>query len=484
MTIEIQNVGPIHSLSIPLPDGGGVVRLLGANGSGKSTALAAVDSAARGVPMEARARRGTKSGTIEGLGIKLSVGPQRMGARKGELTVDAFDQRIRLGDLVDPGLKDADAANRKRIQTLCAIAGIEPDAAKFRALCADLDDSALRGELVEVAARVRAELHRRAREHETRATEQAERARTLFEQVADVDGAPAADAAQAALESAIGAESALKARAAQAGEAQRRAEKARAELERIGADAPDLDALGASVHRDRRAEADAEKAVAAAKAALAEREAELEAVQAQHRDSERELESALRAEADRAAARKALEEATAVADAPTDGDLSAVHDAVTQARADVARAAQAERAAGQREQAQAAEATALAESKRAESLRDAASRTDAVLVEHLSSVMPEGLRVIDGRLAIERDGVPVDYAELSEGERWRIAIDAALSASGARQMIAIEQPAWEGLDADARAAIHAHAVERGAWILTAEADHDAVGPLRAEAFTR
>ena len=483
MTIEIQNVGPIHSLTIPLPDGGGVVRLRGPNGSGKSTALAAVDSAARGVPMEARARRGTKSGTVEGLGIKLSVGPQRMGARKGELTVDAFDQRIRLGDLVDPGLKDADAANRKRIQTLCAIAGIEPDAERFRALCADLDDSALRGELVEVAARVRAELHRRAREHETRATEQAERARTLFEQVADVDGAPAADVAQAALESAIGAESALKARAAQAGEAQQRAAKARAELERIGAEAPDLDALreAARIAGDRASEAT--ELVDEIQKRLREAMADMDAANVAERQALRDVEAAEQAAADRIAARKALEEATAVADAPTDGDLSAAHDAVAQARADVARAAQAERAAEQRAKAQAAEEAAKTEHAKAEALRYAATRTDTVLVDHLSSVMPEGLRVLDGRLVIERDGAPVDYAELSEGERWRIAIDAALSAAGSRQIIAIEQPAWEGLDADARAAIQKHARERGAWILTAEADHAAVGPLRAEVMS-
>ena len=34
--IEIKNIGPISTASIPIPEGGGVVVLRGKNGSGKS----------------------------------------------------------------------------------------------------------------------------------------------------------------------------------------------------------------------------------------------------------------------------------------------------------------------------------------------------------------------------------------------------------------------------------------------------------------
>ncbi|MCB1771940.1 MAG: AAA family ATPase, partial [Candidatus Competibacteraceae bacterium] len=46
--IMIKNIGAIESVSIPVPKGGGVVVLRGRNGSGKSTALDAIQSAVSG----------------------------------------------------------------------------------------------------------------------------------------------------------------------------------------------------------------------------------------------------------------------------------------------------------------------------------------------------------------------------------------------------------------------------------------------------
>ena len=39
MNVKIKNIGPISTLSMPVPEGGGVVVLKGRNGSGKGTAL-------------------------------------------------------------------------------------------------------------------------------------------------------------------------------------------------------------------------------------------------------------------------------------------------------------------------------------------------------------------------------------------------------------------------------------------------------------
>jgi DNA repair exonuclease SbcCD ATPase subunit len=46
--IEIKNIGPIASVTIPVPEAGGVVVLTGRNGSGKSHALEAVSAATTG----------------------------------------------------------------------------------------------------------------------------------------------------------------------------------------------------------------------------------------------------------------------------------------------------------------------------------------------------------------------------------------------------------------------------------------------------
>ena len=43
-TVEIVNDGAIEKLTIPVPDGGGIVVMKGRNGSGKTTALDAVES--------------------------------------------------------------------------------------------------------------------------------------------------------------------------------------------------------------------------------------------------------------------------------------------------------------------------------------------------------------------------------------------------------------------------------------------------------
>ena len=118
----------------------------------------------------------------------------------------------------------------------------------------------------------------------------------------------------------------------------------------------------------------------------------------------------------------------------------------------------------------------------AERIRVSAQRTDDVLADHLAAVMPQGLLVVDGRLVVERGERMVPFGELSDGERWRVALDIAISAIGTAGLIAIPQMAWEGLDGPARRMIAEHAKERGVTIVTAEADHDQVQPLRAEVF--
>src|SRR5690606_5567099 len=73
---------------------------------------------------------------------------------------------------------------------------------------------------------------------------------------------------------------------------------------------------------------------------------------------------------------------------------------------------------------------------------------------------------------------------LSEGERWRLALDLAIEALGdGDAVLSISQSAWEGLDGNARRAINEHARSRGTVIVTAEADHEVVGELRAEVFS-
>ena len=67
-TIEVKNIGPVEQVSIPVPEGGGIVVLKGRNGSGKTQTLRAIESAAtgRGRPS---VRDGALRGEINGLGV-------------------------------------------------------------------------------------------------------------------------------------------------------------------------------------------------------------------------------------------------------------------------------------------------------------------------------------------------------------------------------------------------------------------------------
>jgi hypothetical protein len=70
-TIEIVNVGCVRHLTIPVAPG--IVCLRGRSDIGKSCALDAVNRLAGG-DADLLPRRGTEKGTVEGLGIKITVG--------------------------------------------------------------------------------------------------------------------------------------------------------------------------------------------------------------------------------------------------------------------------------------------------------------------------------------------------------------------------------------------------------------------------
>ena len=110
-----------------------------------------------------------------------------------------------------------------------------------------------------------------------------------------------------------------------------------------------------------------------------------------------------------------------------------------------------------------------AESARSASkaIRNAAKGTDDVL----SSLIPQGpLRVEDGRLVVSSDRSESElFAELSDGERWTIAIDLAANQLDADGLLVIPQPAYEGLTESIREMINSHAKERKVTIITAEA---------------
>lgn len=484
--ITIRDVGPIEAVTIPVPEHGGVVVLRGANGTGKSTALDAIDTMARGNgALSARARHGAKKGSIEGLGASVTVGLTKS-SRKGELEVATFEARVNVAALVDPGIKDPAIADRYRIATACGLAGIEPDPEQFRAIATDveLDESVFEGDdIVLIAGRVRNAIHAAARSWEAKGIDLAARSRALFEAAGEPGDTVPVEQAQQALEAAIAEQSALKARATAAAASAGRAAMARQRLQALEAHPIDLDSLRGEVGEAEAALPALQQTVLDLQAKLAEAEQEARDCETYLGTKRRELAAAERAQADREEARQAVEQAAAVEAAPSPEALADADYRVNVARQALAKAATAERAARQREEADRVHAEALAAADRATALRDASQQTDAVLAAHLAAVMPQGLRVQDGRLVVDRGKRVVPFGELSDGERWHIALDLAIEAMGGTGLVAIQQVAWEGLDGPSRRSIAEHAETRGVLIVTAEADHGEVaGPLRAEVF--
>jgi hypothetical protein len=69
-------------------------------------------------------------------------------------------------------------------------------------------------------------------------------------------------------------------------------------------------------------------------------------------------------------------------------------------------------------------------------------------------------------------GPSIPYHDLSDGEKWTIAIDIGADQVGEGGLLVISQIGWEGIDGANRQEIHHHAVSRGVYILTAEASSD------------
>ncbi len=138
-TIEIKNVGPIEYLPIRLAHGtaqGGVHVFRGRNESGKSTAIKAV-GALMGSGDKLNLRRGATSGSVAGYGTSITLGGTTRVNGDVELFVNRIEDVYSFDKLVDPGLKDGEAADKVRVKALISAWRVEPDAQTWR----DLFDS-------------------------------------------------------------------------------------------------------------------------------------------------------------------------------------------------------------------------------------------------------------------------------------------------------------------------------------------------------
>jgi len=465
-TIRLENVGPIDRLSIPLPDAG-VVVLRGRNGAGKSHALAAVDSliGGRGRPP---CRDGARKGLVEGVGAKITIG--RSTRRTGEAEVVTLEGRLDISQLVQPPIKDEEAADRQRIKALIQLSGQPADAQTFKTILPDdielgelLAPGDLAGDPVSVASKIKRALEAEARRFERTAADALSRANTLEGQIGDAaldvldeqDAVEQRRGAEAELEKALLALRELETRAEQVEQRRQQAEKAK----------QTLDSLRSQVPADQSIESlEVEEAELAGKIEKLERA--LAVARERRQQLRRQLDQARRVQAQI----EQLEQVVAKVPEPVPGEqIEQARQAVAEARKEYDRAVEAVRIYRIQQQALEARQQLRAAEISAERLRRAARATDDVLNDLVGRVTGR-LRVEAGRLVCDTDRGVEPFSELSPGERWRIALEIAVEQVGQGGLVTVPQECWEGLDPINRAEIAEIARQVGVVILTAEAD--------------
>ncbi len=124
--VNIQDVGAIENVTIPIRKGT-IVKLVGANGSGKSTAIKALTSAVTKENVGLRPRDGRMSGKVRLPGATVSFGARISRKETGEQTV-AFaivEDGTGISKIISPGIKDEVAADKKRLEGVLDVIGAE-----------------------------------------------------------------------------------------------------------------------------------------------------------------------------------------------------------------------------------------------------------------------------------------------------------------------------------------------------------------------
>ena len=474
--IELENVGPVSHLRLQIPPDGGLVILRGRNGTGKSTTLAAIQSAATGKG-NLSVKDGELRGEVRAFGATVTVAQRT--SRRGDVEVITLEGPGDVSTLVDPGLKSDDAADNRRIRSLLALTNTKCEPSIFWPLLdgrerfeSIVTPKAIEGDdPVEMAARIKRDIDAKALATEGQRDHAQGRASALLSQNEGIDLDEASDASElaeayAAARSTITAtESAARSYAERVKERDEAAAKLAA-LPKVERHPDDLRNafIDASQNHQRLVDelADLERQVAACKAAIVE--AGQTVATAKHALELSASEAARRSDLEALVAKPLPDEVNAV-DVEV-ARLASVKAQQAMERGALVRAAIQRRATAQEELDRAGKF-----STEALLLRSAGRSTDDVL-SGLVKKANSRLWVEAGRLILETGRGKTYFADLSHGEKWKIALDVAIDAVGRGGVLVCPQEAYEGLDPINRQMIADHLAGTGVVMFTAEATDD------------
>lgn len=487
-TLHVENIGPVESLDIPTRPGT-VIVLEGPNGAGKTTVLDAVGAIANKRGAGLTSLDGTTGGFVEGFGVTIKVARGGANRRLGDGgVVIGIEDKLNIADFVDPPVKEAGAADLRRIKALVQLTQTSPAIEDYHALVGGPERfSELVKDLVFDAADPvgTADKIKRALEAASRVAEQTavNHHGSAVAKLKENDGvnmqAPHDEQfLQLNLEQAISAESGLKQQrhhAQQSAAKREQAERALAEFRASIAGGATLEQCQQKLQIATQSEAAASQAVADARDALRSAESGLADARFARTSAESSLKAAQEQQQSMQGWERAIAETADVAN-PTDEQLAAAIETVQAARnamvegVRVRDALQREASAKVLEQ-KAAEARAISAK-----LRDAAQGTMDVLSVAVKSLSPR--ITIDGNFRLVVKGHvrgDVFFGDLSAGERWRLAFDLAIEAfkkRGERGLLAIPQEAWEGLDEHNRREVVEAVSQTDLVVFAAQASRD------------
>lgn len=459
--IEVDKIGPISHLNIGLPEGG-IVVLQGRNGTGKSETIEAVNKLLGQDADIATPTDGFDRGYVEGLGARLGVG--RTTRRTGQLEVITIDSRFSVADLVNPPIKNLEAADEHRTKAILGILQVRPDIHDWLPIAEK--DPDIEKQIHEVftgapnvlvmAARLKKHFGDLAKSVEEKAKEEQTAVRLLIEAdprvSADREPVMPANLAELSekLTAATKAYGKLEDRLAKSQQQAPLVE----ELESLERESCDVDAVNAEAARLVKALDDAY---------LEYERLRNEATQAQAAAERTRL------IAERVAKLRSTIDRTT---APTEKELQEARLAAQNAELDLIESEKTKKLIADRAIARERSHTARIYDRTAELLRQSSKMPEAILTR-LAQSRVEGLIFEGGRLMVDHPKRGrIAFAELSTGERWKFAMMVAICGVGEGGLLTIPQDAWQDLDPTNRKLIAQIAVENKVVVLTAECTDD------------
>jgi|GEM_PF-867947 len=478
-TITAENLGPISALEFALT-APGVTVLVAPNGSGKTILLEAVQAAAVGkgkLPLRDR----TKRGKVEAFGATITIGGTCR--HTGAFEVTNLEGRFDLAGLVDPQIKAPALADKARIKSLVSLTGVAASVDLFRAHEAFSDSfgkvvkasSVETDDLIEMASKIKDDYDGAARQQEDAAQRETGHATALIPpQDLDLNDDFDTRMLQQAYNDARDEHTRLIARAESAATMQASHDQAQAMLEGLS-----IDELQKELNDSAKRILWLDESVSENTTSINEMMTEIDELKTQNRELNSEFVTTTARITTIGRQIEIVEKAKAVLQSasiapPDEDEMQSARDAVEFATAAIERGTLIRQAIKDQENAGSHRKAASAARALALKYRDAGKATDEVLS---SCIKCPQLRVeSDGKSArlvtdTER-GSSIPYHDLSDGEKWTIAIDVGADQVGKGGLLVISQIGWEGIDGANRQEIHHHAVSRGVYILTAEASSD------------